>query len=512
MSDAPPIAFPTSSGSAGDPAPTTRRAAFYRENSFQPFSRSAAKRQSIMDLGSIKHLQHQYIKFGLGSANVGPASARPSFGGAAMMEEPEELDEDPGADKGRRKSRIPLLAVSLGRVQGLRGEDAAELPPSPAKPEVDRRMPWEKDGETGRSVKDEKELRRDVLATLEDVCERYGPPPARIPRLGRTKGVYCRADFRAVRRWGLVTSLSYHPLRRRSSRSSYSEYDQQQRLPSPSPEPLPRSVSSLSTASDDDARPPSLVLELLQTTTAAIRNVQLYVVSLPTDAFAPRTTTPGSTTTPPSGSLAVFPTLPTTPPRPSSPFASADTTPTDPTPLHQLRQSSLAVLGALKTLEHRYRLPLSDPPISPASDSASPSASSSESAPHADGFEYTPATLDDLVDEARTVREYVEVVDRVLFRDRERRRGSIRAGEDSDGRKLGHRRSKKVEKKEDVILPVKSAEDDSLGEPVAGKVDLPSVVEPERDEDEVSESGSEDDLPQWALLDPGIGASLLLLF
>ena len=122
-----------------------------------------------MALGSIKHLQHQFIKAGLGP----PV---PSFSPAgSLAEEPDEMDESESstpADKARRKVRVPLLGMSLSRVQGLRDEDADLLPPSPAKPVVDPRMPWEKEGETGRAVKDERELRADVLASLEDVCER----------------------------------------------------------------------------------------------------------------------------------------------------------------------------------------------------------------------------------------------------------------------------------------------------------------------------------------------------
>ncbi|KAL8276568.1 hypothetical protein RQP46_011058 [Phenoliferia psychrophenolica] len=499
-----------------------------------PFSRSAAKRQSVMALGSIKHLQHQFIKAGLSGPSS--SSSRAASGGSnsgnfapgSMAEEPEELDDTSSlsspttaGEMSKRKSRIPLLGMSLSRVQGLRDEDADLLPPSPAKPVVDPRMPWEKEGERGRAVKDEKELRADVLASLEDVCER----------------------------WGLITSLSYHPLRRRSSRSSYSEHDAQ-RLSQRSPEPPTRPTSSLSVQSssstDELHRPPSLILELLQTTTSAIRNVQLYVVSLPADAFVLRPTsssTPASPS-PPSQSLDVFLPTPSTPPRSASPLSPTSTT-TPPllaaappsaestNPLVALRHASLAVLGSLKSLETSYRIPVSssttpsDPPSSDPlpSSSSEPSTPTSSSEDAAAGFEYQPCTLTDLSSEASIVRSYIETVDRVLFREREspsssRRRGSLRiGGDDGDGRKkFGHRRSRKVEKKD---WSEDGEEGDKTGDPGVPSV----VVEPQEKEgveggeleeegdDGGSESGgsSEDDVPDWAMMDPGLPRTHLVL-
>lgn len=89
-----------------------------------------------------------------------------------VSEGPDEIDSAFNANSESASKGKGKLKVGLGsRLIELRDED---LPPSPAKPEVDRRMPWElQEGEGRRSVKDVKELRRDVLTGLEDVCERY---------------------------------------------------------------------------------------------------------------------------------------------------------------------------------------------------------------------------------------------------------------------------------------------------------------------------------------------------
>lgn len=68
------------SSNSPDPKRTLRRqgstASFYPNNSASngikptnPFSRSAAKRGSVMALGSIEHLQHYFTKTGLAAKN-----------------------------------------------------------------------------------------------------------------------------------------------------------------------------------------------------------------------------------------------------------------------------------------------------------------------------------------------------------------------------------------------------------------------------------------------------------
>jgi hypothetical protein len=119
-----------------------------------------------LQLAQLSLQQHQYVKMGLLSTPSTPL--RPGSTIAAMVsEEPEEFDslDSNSAPKGKRKLKLGLGA----RLMELREED---LPPSPAKPEVDRRMPWEMQDGEGRSVKDAKQLRKEVLRGLEGVCER----------------------------------------------------------------------------------------------------------------------------------------------------------------------------------------------------------------------------------------------------------------------------------------------------------------------------------------------------
>jgi hypothetical protein len=67
------VLTPDSTGSSPDPRKTRRQtAAFYGSGNsgnkpVKPFSRSAAKRESVMALGSIEHLQHYFTKAGIAS-------------------------------------------------------------------------------------------------------------------------------------------------------------------------------------------------------------------------------------------------------------------------------------------------------------------------------------------------------------------------------------------------------------------------------------------------------------
>lgn len=70
-----PILTPDSTGTSGSPPDfaakkSRRQTAFYpnvnsSNKPVKPFSRSAAKRASVMALGSIEHLQHYFTKTGI---------------------------------------------------------------------------------------------------------------------------------------------------------------------------------------------------------------------------------------------------------------------------------------------------------------------------------------------------------------------------------------------------------------------------------------------------------------
>ena len=62
--------FPPSASSSTSPSKARRQTAIYPNLSgpnkpSKPFSRSAAKRESVMALGSIEHLQHYFTKVGI---------------------------------------------------------------------------------------------------------------------------------------------------------------------------------------------------------------------------------------------------------------------------------------------------------------------------------------------------------------------------------------------------------------------------------------------------------------
>ena len=73
------------------------------------------------------------------------------------------LDEDTDSLAVTSSRPSTLRLASGGRLASLRNED---LPPSPAKPTVDRRMPWELEGASAGNVKAEKDLRREVQSAL----------------------------------------------------------------------------------------------------------------------------------------------------------------------------------------------------------------------------------------------------------------------------------------------------------------------------------------------------------
>lgn len=348
-------------------------------------------------------------------------------------------------------------------------------------------------------------------------------------------------------RWGLVSS---RPQRRAShSRSSYSSYSESGFPPpdnlrfSTSSPVSDRPFSPFSTAESDPTSPTSsttspLVLELLETTTAAIRSVQSYVVALPSDAFTSTSTSTLPSSARPRSSIATStlsppPSTEPTPRRVSTSTLPPSSLPSSPAPLDpllQLRKTSLDLLGALKEMEGRYRLtPLGEsaapgpsgaapdleepeeeaPSLSPSlsrSDSEWDSSATTSEAAGAQSTSYrTDVALEDLSKEVEVVRRFVEVVNDLL-------RASAKSGAGSAvrGRK-GVRRSEMVEIERKELV-----QSGSVGQGLAGlgESKVPMVVEPElaRGGDQVEEVGAgreeassdeeseeeEDALPPWA--------------
>ncbi|KAA1470852.1 hypothetical protein DENSPDRAFT_798367 [Dentipellis sp. KUC8613] len=263
----------TQDSSPNAPASTTkkRRAAFYpningTNKPQKPFSRSAAKRESVMALGSIEHLQHYFTKTGI----------------AAKKE-----------SNARRKGLVPAIGGLNAHTKAspsLVSLPEFELPPSPAIPAVDRPAfpPYVKTYEV-----DPENLKPGVIEDLTAVEHTWGlragsetdTPPHDPGLLGvddATKG------------------------------KGHAEFD---------------------------------VLNLLKTTTRAIRSVRNYQVSLPDETleshrqqFRPKSLSTSSYT----------------------PKRQALRRDISAEPHTSIRRSALEVLTALRALEESARIPLSD--------------------------------------------------------------------------------------------------------------------------------------------------------
>lgn len=64
---------------------------------------------------------------------------------------------------------MPPLAMNA--IRGMGGRTRDDLPPTPAKPVVDTRMPWDMVEDAGVGLRGDKEWRKEVLERLESVCD-----------------------------------------------------------------------------------------------------------------------------------------------------------------------------------------------------------------------------------------------------------------------------------------------------------------------------------------------------
>ncbi|KAH9929209.1 uncharacterized protein B0H18DRAFT_1117557 [Fomitopsis serialis] len=260
--DAPP---PESEGSAGEEesrTPSRRQVAFYphmksANKPQKPFSRSAAKRESVMALGSIEHLQHYFTKSGI-AAESNPLN-KPHSGMVPAIGGPSALHIRPFSQQVRD----------------------FELPPSPAVPQIIQPSfpPYVKTFET-----DSESLRPGVIEDLSAVAAGWQ----------LDGGIHIDQDPNLLGAGG-------------------------------------KSGEHLD------------VLDLLKTTTRAVRSVRNYLVSLPDDSPTPMLQTyfrPQS-----------LPSAPLPRRRVSQPDAASDQ-------LTRIRRGALEVLTALRDLEESARLPL----------------------------------------------------------------------------------------------------------------------------------------------------------
>ncbi|KAF9221150.1 hypothetical protein BS17DRAFT_738268 [Gyrodon lividus] len=250
-----------------------RQTAFYpnmnsSNKPVNPFSRSAAKRQSVMTLGSIEHLQHYFTKTGI------VAKGKPS----------KKLNSQLVPAIGGPSS-LKSIKASLGNVMEF------ELPPSPAIPEIRHPAfpPYVKTYET------------DPQAFLPGVVE----------------------DLAAVTHvWNIQSNTS----------------DMNN---NPTLDPTHLSLSPTSSPSTPHRID---VLSVLKITTHVIRSVRNYVIALPDESA-------GTLRVQYRNKVAA-----------SSPVPKRNTALPKPQgdPLSLIRKSALEVLAALRELEERSRIPLSD--------------------------------------------------------------------------------------------------------------------------------------------------------
>ncbi|KDE04104.1 hypothetical protein MVLG_05474 [Microbotryum lychnidis-dioicae p1A1 Lamole] len=307
----------------GDGSPSNGHR-FYATHSDKPFARSAANRASVMTLPSIEYLQHQYVKLGIRdktAAKATPPESVQQDPHASMESHPIHI---PGSESNRLLSsprRVSPGPLKLIEQHGLSRLTEDDLPPSPARPEQEHKVPWEQ----GRSVKDERELRAEVQHRVKTVCQH----------------------------WHISIPSSLNTLR--SVRSAIG---------------LPFETSNAAIDKHGSSESTNLVPLLLQSTTSAIRAVQRYVISLPSDSISPAAHSPECRSP-------ISPSKPTRPllARPRISVLTSATSPTattnrssgitPPDPLSFLRHASLDLLGALHDLEIKYRILPSSSPTEP---------------------------------------------------------------------------------------------------------------------------------------------------
>ncbi|GAA5861366.1 hypothetical protein JCM8547_006107 [Rhodosporidiobolus lusitaniae] len=453
-----PSAFPSfpSLSAAPDtppvvPQPLKKRP--YATSSARAFSRSALARQSVHTLPSIKHLQHGFAQLALANEQQeGKPRTVADMVGGPMSEEEKRASRR--RSRGWRRSIAEQAGDTLDEEEEeVEGEGG--LGPAPAAPERDDRMPWEKEGGVGGKVKGVDELREEVLEGMEEVCDRWGLISHLIPS-SRPRSRLSNPSSSSRRLSSISTSSSP------SRASSPSLFLQPGNL---STEFRPLSPFSDLTdptsaeGDDGDKQEIPLVLDLLSSTTLAIRRVQAYVVALPSSTFAPPPSFSSSALPLPLGSsdAANLPSSPTSSskhdlelpylristaarPRTSlTPVApekgqgkgkeAENTEGEEPEVLRKLRRKSLEVLGMLRELEGRYRLqpPSSSGPAAgdrstystPLPSPSFPSASSSNPAlTSAPEYAKEGVTLDDVLEAfpsaEQALGEWVEAVGGVL--------------------------------------------------------------------------------------------------
>jgi hypothetical protein len=301
-----------------------RQTAFYpavnsTNKQSKPFSRSAAKRESVLALGSIEHLQHYFTKTGL--------SAKSKYAQPPSVSSSLFADECRGRPAQALKGKGYVLAIgghaksSSVASSGI-PEIRFELPPSPAVP-IPPRKPFH-----------------------EHIKSYETDPDELLPEL--VKDLEAVSDI-----WALGTS------EQRIEQTAVAESNSAARVDSP-----PQAARAVMLSPLD-------ILAVLKSTTTAVRSVRNYLVVLPehhdyssssADAFRSPSLSPRNRPVP-------------------LPRQSSDT------PLNIIRQVALEVLGVLRDIEEKYRLPITEEVSDVHSDHGSASTRSRVPSPGSDDSE-----------------------------------------------------------------------------------------------------------------------------
>ncbi|KAK0567972.1 hypothetical protein OC861_002423 [Tilletia horrida] len=235
----------------------------------KPFSKSAAKRESVLALGSIGHLQHLFSKQGIASKQrpqmAGNLTLAIGHAGQSALLLHESPPSSPTATGGRAEALAALDRASSPTPQSQ--QPILVLPPSPVPPQ-NKRLPYP-NIERPTDV-DPEALLPEVVQALDETCQKWD-------LIGLLKSSYRSAPSDAghtSNRSSTIgeTALSSSVIMERTLSDGTG----------------PASVANAIVGSPELASHRIDVLELIQSTTRTIRRVRAYLLAFPADILATR--------------------------------------------------------------------------------------------------------------------------------------------------------------------------------------------------------------------------------
>ncbi|KAK0532603.1 hypothetical protein OC842_003241 [Tilletia horrida] len=267
-------------GSGGKPALRPRKSALFYPSSTlaahsnqKPFSKSAAKRESVLALGSIGHLQHLFSKQGIASKQrpqmAGNLTLAIGHAGESALQQLQDSPPSSPTLAGGRADALTALEGGGGDGSSSSAHSPPNatssqqpilvLPPSPTPPK-NKRLPYP-DVQRPTDV-DPEALLPDVIQALDETCQQW--------------------DL-----IGLIKS-SHRPAPSDAGHSSYHRH-------STFSEPLSTSSTTSSMQAPAMERTGSLgadhavdILDLIKNTTKTIRRVRAYLLAVPAEVLASR--------------------------------------------------------------------------------------------------------------------------------------------------------------------------------------------------------------------------------